>query len=253
MPIKKITTMGLLYLATALMSGGAWAQDGSFWVKSAFDHMRGEASISVTEMSIQRPDWQRTMSIKAWTKGQKKSLFFITSPPRDQGNGTLKKGTEMWMFNPKINRVIKVPPSLMSQAWMGSDFSNNDLSKSDSILENYTHTIEGTETQEGKKVYLLKSMPKPQAPEIWGMQKLKIREDHIYLQQSFFDEDLKLVKTLSFKAIKKMGGRLLPSEMVMEKAGETGRRTILKMKEISFLETLPESLFTISSLRNPRR
>ena len=78
-------------------------------------------------MTIHRPDWQRTMTIKAWTKGQKKSLFFIASPPKDEGNGTLKKGREMWMFNPKVNRVIKVPPSMMSKSWMGSDFSNNDL------------------------------------------------------------------------------------------------------------------------------
>ncbi|OEU53393.1 MAG: hypothetical protein BA872_04040 [Desulfobacterales bacterium C00003060] len=96
--------------------------------------------------------WERVMTINAWTKGQKDSLFFIIAPPKDDGNGTLKKGREMWMYNPKVNRVIKLPPSMMSQAWMGSDFSNNDLSKSDSLINDYSHTIVGTETHERKKV-----------------------------------------------------------------------------------------------------
>jgi outer membrane lipoprotein-sorting protein len=128
-------------------------------------------------MTIHRPDWERSLTIKAWTRGEKDSIFFILTPPKDVGNGTLKRGREMWIYNPKVNRVIKLPPSMMSQAWMGSDFSNNDLAKSDSILEDYTHLLEGVETHEGKKVYVVKSTPKPAAPVVWGMQRLKIRED----------------------------------------------------------------------------
>ena len=73
-------------------------------------------------MTIHRPDWERTVTIKAWTRGEKESLFTILAPPKDEGNGTLKKGREMWMFNPKVNRVIKLPPSMMSQSWMGPTF-----------------------------------------------------------------------------------------------------------------------------------
>ena len=159
----------------------------------------------------------------------------------------------MWTYNPKINRVIKLPPSMMSQAWMGSDFSNNDLAKSDSILEDYTHTLSGTEMSDGKKVYVTKSLPKPGAPVIWGMQSLKIREDYILLSEEFYDEDFKLVKALTGSQIQMLGGRLFPKVWKMQKADVTDEYTLLVYQELSFEDTLPDRLFTISSLKTLRR
>ena len=181
------------------------ALDAGRIVSDGFDYWRGKASISTVEMQIHREDWERSMTIRAWTRGQKDSLFYITAPPKDYGNGTLKKGREMWIYNPKVNRVIKVPPSMMSQSWMGSDFSNNDLAKSDSLLLDYTHSIIGTETHEGKTVYVIKSIPKPNAPVVWGMQRLKIREDQIWLSEEFFDEDLQPVKIMTAMEIQMLG------------------------------------------------
>jgi len=140
------------------------AQDAQALVKDSFNYMRGKTSVSTMVMTIHRPDWERAITIKAWTKGEKESIFWIIAPPKDYGNGTLKKKREMWIYNPKVNRVIKIPPSMMSQAWMGSDFSNNDLTKTESLINDYSHTIIGTEVHEGKKVYVIKSMPRPEAP-----------------------------------------------------------------------------------------
>ena len=159
----------------------------------------------------------------------------------------------MWTYNPKVNRVIKLPPSMMSQSWMGSDFSNNDLAKSDSILEDYVHTLEGTESQDGKKVYVIKSIAKPEAPVVWGMQKLKIREDHILLSQEFYDEDFELVKAMTGHQIEMLGGRLFPKVWKMQKAEVADEYTLLDYKELEFRQELPENLFTLSSLKNPRR
>ena len=222
-------------------------------VKAAFDYWRGNASISTVEMTIQRPGWERAMTIKAWTRGEKESLFYILSPPKDQGNGTLKKGREMWIYNPKVNRVIKLPPSMMSQSWMGSDFSNNDLAKSDSLLTDYRHEIVSTESHQGKKVFVVKSMPLPGAPVVWGMQMLKIREDFIFLSEEFFDEDLEPVKIMQARDIQMLGGRLFPRVWTMRKSGEDERYTQLEYRELEFTGTLPDSLFTLSNLRNPRR
>jgi outer membrane lipoprotein-sorting protein len=215
--------------------------------------MRGKASVSTVIMTIHRPDWQRQMTIKAWTRGQKDSLFYIDSPPKDHGNGTLKKGREMWMYNPKINRIIKLPPSMMSQAWMGSDFSNNDLAKSDSLLTDYTHSIVGTENHEGKSVYLIQSMPKPDAPVVWGMQKLKIREDFIWLSEEFYDEDLKPVKAMTTLDIQMLGGKWYPKVWRMRKVDEDDNYTELTYTTLDFRPSLPDSLFTLSSLRKARR
>lgn len=254
--MKKILIVALLCFPIPLFIGfgnNVSAQDAKALVEDSFNYTRGKTSISIVDMIIHRPDWERVMTIKAWTKGEDESIFWIMAPPKDYGNGTLKKNEQMWIYNPKVNRVIKIPPSMMSQAWMGSDFSNNDLSKTNSLLDDYNHTIIGTETHEGKKVYVIKSMPKPEAPVIWGMQKLKIREDLIFLSQEFYDEDLKPVKALTTQQIQMMGGRLFPKLWKMQKADVKGEYTLLEYKELAFEKSLPDTLFTISSLKMPRR
>lgn len=229
------------------------AQDAGSIVKKSYDYVRGESSVSVVDMTIHRPDWQRQMTIAAWTKGLDKSLFRIIAPAKDKDNGTLKKGKEMWTYNPKVNRVIKLPPSMMHQAWMGSDFSNNDLSKTDSLIYDYVHTITGSRIHEGRKVYLIKSIPKPNAPVIWGMQKLEIREDHIFLSQEFYDEDFRLVKAMKVLNIQMIGGKLFPKVWRMEKSDVQDEYTELNYRKLAFNKKLKESLFTIMNLKNPRK
>jgi outer membrane lipoprotein-sorting protein len=243
----------LLLLVSAGLRGGGQAQDPQALVQASFDYYRGKASFGVVDMMIHRPDWERVVTIKAWTRGQEESLFQIIAPPRDEDNGTLKRGREMWIFNPKVNRVIKLPPSMMSQSWMGSDFSNNDLAKSDSLIKDYSHSLTGTEIHDGKKVYLIKSMPKPEAPVVWGMLEIKIREDHIFLSEAFYDEDLKLVKIMTAHDIQMLGDRLFPKVWRMEKADAKDEYTQLSYSELVFKDDLPEHLFTISNLKNPRR
>ncbi len=157
------------------------------------------------------------------------------------------------MYNPKVNRVIKVPPSMMSQSWMGSDFSNNDLAKSDSFVNDYIHSIVGTETHKDLKVYVIKSMPKPDAPVIWGMQMLKIREDLIWLSQEFFDEDFKPVKRMTTLEIQMIGGKLYPKVWRMRETDKEDRYTQLTYSSLTFKSDLPDSLFTLTSLRKARR
>jgi len=250
---RKAQILCFASVALLLWAASADALDAGAVIEAAVRYYRGKASVSKVDMTIHRPDWERRLTIKAWTRGQKDSLFFILAPPKDEGNGTLKRGREMWVFNPKVNRAIKLPPSMMSQSWMGSDFSNNDLAKSDSILEDYTHSLEGIETHEGKRVYVVKSVPKPAAPVVWGMQRLKIREDHILLSEEFYDEDLRLVKAMTGRKIEMLGGRLFPRIWKMQKAGEKDRYTLLEYLELAFEEDLPDRLFTLSSLKNPPR
>ena len=245
--------IGIILLLVLLNNPAAHGADAGTLVEQSFNYMRGKCSISTVTMTIHRPSWEREMTIKAWTRGQKDSLFYIESPPKDHGNGTLKRGREMWLYNPKINRIIKVPPSMMSQSWMGSDFSNNDLAKSDSLLIDYTHSIVGTETNDGKSVYLIKSMPKPNAPVVWGMQKLKIREDLIWLSEEFYDEDLQPVKVMTTLEIQMLGGKLYPKVWRMQEIDAVDKYTKLTYTSLEFKSTLPDSLFSQTSLRKARR
>lgn len=229
-------------------------------VAKAWDYMRGRTSVSVVHMTVHRPDWERRSTIKAWTKGRQDSIFQIVAPAKDKGNGTLKKGREMWTYNPKINRVVKIPPSMMSQSWMGSDFSNNDLSKADSIIMDYDHTIESVRKQDGHKVYVIKAMPKPDAPVVWGMQKITIREDGVLMKESFHDEDLEPVKVLSTSDIQVMGGRPFPRVWKMvsldsdTEDAETGNEyTLLEYESLEFDVEQRSSLFTLNALKKPVR
>jgi len=250
---KFIQFIGTMFFTIFFLNHFAMAQEAQGLVESSWDYMRDRASIATVGMTIHRPGWERKVVMKAWTRGRKDSLFFIMAPPKDKGNGTLKKGRAMWMYNPKVNRVIKLPPSMMSQAWMGSDFSNNDLSKSDTLLTDYEHTIIGTERHEGKKVFLIKSIPKPDAPVVWGMQKLKIREDHILLSEEFYDEDLKPVKVMTTLEIQRLGGKLFPRVWKINKFDKKEEYTQLTYKALAFMPHLPDGLFTLASLRKVRR
>ena len=251
-PLNLILTILLSALSIA-PSVEAQAPDPVKLVTAAFDYWRGTASISTVKMTVHRPDWERSMTLKAWTRGEKESIFFIIEPAKDQGNGTLLKDGQMWTFNPKVNQVIKLPPSMMSQEWMGSDYSNNDLAKSDTLLIDYTHEVTGTETDAGKKVYLVKSTPKPRAPVIWGMQKLKIREDYVILREEFYDEDMNLVKAMDASDIRPVDGKPFPMVWIMRKADKENEYTRLDYRDLKFLATLPDRLFTLSNLRNPER
>jgi outer membrane lipoprotein-sorting protein len=222
-------------------------------VQKAFDYLRSSASESTVDMTIHRPAWERTVTIKAWTQGTAKSLFTILAPPKDQGNGTLKIGSTMWMYNPKINRVIKLPPSMMSQSWMGSDFSNNDLAKSDTLINDYTHTVTGSKEIDGVTVFDVVSIPLPEAPVIWGKIELKIREDLIMLEETFFDEDMKPVKQMTTEDVRMMSGRLFPARWKMRKTDSDDEYTLLTYREIIFEASLKDALFSLEGLKKTGR
>jgi outer membrane lipoprotein-sorting protein len=248
-----ICLAGALILAFAFPVWPAAASDAEQIVAAAFEHLRGRASVSEVDMTVHRPAWERTMRIRAWTRGETESLFRITAPAKDVGNGTLKMGRQMWIYNPKIQRVIKVPPSMMSQAWMGSDFSNNDLAKTDSILNDYSHSIVAREEHGGQTVFVIESVPKPGAPVVWGMQRLKIRADHVWLEQAFFDEERRLVKIMTASDIAVFGDRLFPGTWIMRKAEDPEAFTRLHYRSLSFLDRLSDRIFTLANLKNPRR
>jgi outer membrane lipoprotein-sorting protein len=260
--MKRVISVGAaLLLAWAAAAAAETASDGAAdpirpdpkaLVEGAVNYLRGKTSRAEVEMTIHRPNWSRTMIIQAWTRGQEESIFWIAAPPKDRGNGTLKKGGRMWIYNPKVNRVIKLPPSMMSQSWQGSDFSNNDIAKSDDIIDQYTHTIIGTEARRGKTVYHIRSLPKSGAPVVWGMQELTIREDHILLRQAFYDEDRELVKALAMEQIRMLAGKLYPVQWRMSRADSEGEYTLLEYRKLEFDIEVPDRLFSIASLKNPR-
>ena len=217
------------------------------------DHWRGLSSYSVMSMTIHRPDWERTMTMRSWTLGEKQSLVRVTEPKKDAGNGTLLLDKKMWTFSPNVNRVIRIPSSMMNQSWMGSDFSNKDIAQSDDIVDQYHHKLITTETQNGYKVHVIESIPKEDAAIVWGKEILKIRDDNVLIEHSFFDQDMKKVKFLDTRKIENMGGRALASQQRMNNVEKPEEWTEIIIHSAEFDIDIPKSTFTLSNLRNPRQ
>lgn len=192
------------------------------------------------------------MSMVSWTEGEKRSLVRVTEPRKDRGNGTLIDDNQMWTFSPKINRVIKVPSSMMNQSWMGSDFSNKDISRTDDILEQYDHTLLGDAMLDDLVVYEIESVPHEDSAVVWGREVLFVREDNVMVEQQFYDQDNALVKTLRTLEFAEMGGRAVAARQRMEKRDSPEEWTEIIIDNVEFDVELNDSVFTLSNLRNPR-
>jgi outer membrane lipoprotein-sorting protein len=240
---------------TALLlvaSAAADEPDAASVVKDAINHWRGLASDSVMTMVIHRPDWERAMTMRAWTKGDDRSLVRVLEPKKDRGNGTLTDDNSMWSFSPKVNRVIKIPSSMMGQSWMGSDFSNKDVARADDIIDEYEHTMLSVEQVDDVTVYEIEAVPHEEAAVVWGREVLRIRADHVVLTHRFYDQDGGLVKTLTSLEIGEMGGRVIALRQRMSKEETPDEWTEIQVDSIDYEVELKDSLFTLSSLRNPR-
>lgn len=223
-------------------------------IEAAINHYRGLTSYSEMTMTIHRPDWQRQMSLQGWSSGSKKTLIRVTAPARDIGNATLViDDNKVWSFTPKINRVIRVPSSMMSQSWMGSDFSNKDVSRTDEIVNSYTHTLLRTDEKDGHKVYVIESIPHEESAIVWGKEISHIRDDYVELEHQFLDQDMKLVKTLKTLNIKEMSGRMFAVQQRMASTEKIDEWTEISVEVLDFEREIPDYIFTLSNLRNPRQ
>ncbi|MDW3189539.1 outer membrane lipoprotein-sorting protein, partial [Vibrio sp. Vb0932] len=212
------------------------------YAESAFDivqksdqAMRGKSSYSEATMEIVRPDWKRSMTMKSWTKGTELSLVLVTAPAKDKGSASLKRHREMWNWVPSIERVIKIAPSMLSQSWMGSDFTNDDLINQSSIVVDYQHALLGNDSFEGDKVWVIEATAKPDAPVVWNKVTLWISQS-TYLQRKveFYDEFDERVNVLTTYDVKELGGRKIATRMEMKPVDKPGNKTIFTTHQAQF-------------------
>ena len=246
------TAFILAFASVASVTVPARAQDAAEIVRATIDNWRGKSSYGEMTMTIHRPSWERTMSMRVWTQGSKKSLVRVTAPKKDAGNGTLMVDNNMWSYAPKVNRVIKVPSSMMSQSWMGSDFSNKDVSRADDIVDQYDHTLLGEEKHNGHTVFVIESIPHEEAAVVWGKEILRVRDDDVLMSQEFYDQEGVLVKTLRSLDIGVMSGRPLAIRQRMAKEDADDEWTEFLIDTVEFDVEISDNVFTRSNLQNPR-
>lgn len=222
-------------------------------IQGALDLVRGQTSYTELTMKIHRPDWQRTSSLVSWTRGRDEALMRFTAPARDAGNATLKQGDNMWTYTPKLNRTIRLPYSLMSQSWAGSDFSYNDLSRSDDLLRHHSLTITDVVEQDGHKIYTVEGIPHDDSPVVWGKEEWVLRDDYVIIAEVFYDQAMQPLKRMETLEIGELGGRVMPLRMRMGKLAEPDSYTEIIYDAAEFDIELEDRTFTVFSLQSGGR
>ncbi|HRX00055.1 MAG TPA: outer membrane lipoprotein-sorting protein [Cyclobacteriaceae bacterium] len=231
----------------------ALGQSATDIIRKADEKRRGDSGSSSMVIKIIRPSWSREMSVKTWSKGTSYSLILITSPARDKGTVFLKRKKEIWNWVPSIDRNIKLPPSMMMQSWMGSDFTNDDLIKESSIVEDYTHSIVGDSTILGREVYKIQLIPKPESAVVWGKIYSWIdKKDFIELRTEMYDEDGYLINEVRFSDIKSLGGRMLPAKMEYIPVDKPGNKTVVEYSDVEYNIPITEDFFSLQNMKRVR-
>ena len=231
----------------------AKAQSAKEIVQKMDQKMRGSSMMVEMEMEIVRPRFSRTIGIKSWSKGQDFSMILITSPARDRGTSFLKRQREIWNWVPNIERTIKLPPSMMAQSWMGSDFTNDDLVRESSIVNDYNHSIVGTASIDGMDCYKIEMIPKPDAAVVFGKILVWITKDsYLQLRGENYDEYGELVSTVLGSEIRKMDDREIPTLLEMIPSDRPGNKTILRYLKIEFDRPIEDAFFSVQRMKDLR-
>jgi len=210
---------------------------------------RASTSEALVEMEIITPHWQRTLKMKTWSMGMNKTFIRILEPKKERGIATLRIENEMWNFLPKINKVMKIPPSMMMSSWMGSDLTNDDLVKEFTFFESYHFEMTTPENPEEGTIYV-KCIPKEGLPIVWGHIVIAVREQgYLPLWQKYYDEKGKLMREALFKEIKAFGKREIPSIMEFIPKTKEGHKTVLRYLEATFDTKIDEETFSLRNLR----
>jgi outer membrane lipoprotein-sorting protein len=213
--------------------------------------LRGDSSIGTMVMEIQSTHWQRTLETKVWSKGTERALVLVLKPAKEQGTATLKVDDNIWNYLPKVERVIKIPTSMMMGSWMGSHFTNDDLVKESRMIRDYFIRISFDGERNGSKVWEFTLTPKPEAAVVWGKVVLEVRQDDLMpTWQRYYDEDGTLVRTLTFSDFKQMGGRLIPARMMMQPTDKPNEHTTIVYRDLQFDVPLDDDFFSLQHLRN---
>jgi outer membrane lipoprotein-sorting protein len=229
------------------------AQTAEEIVKRSDELIKANSSYGEVKMKVIKPDWSREMTMKMWALEPDYALILITAPAKDKGIVTLKRKTEVWNWIPGIHRIIKIPPSMMLQSWMGSDFTNDDLVKQSSIVTDYHHKIIGEESFEGYKCYKIELTPKENANVVWGKIITWIsKKIYLPLRSDYYDEDGYLIKKMIGSKVKKMGGRIIPTLWEMIPQDTPGQKTVMEYMDLKFNIRINSSFFSQKNMKHVR-
>jgi len=238
-------------ILAALLPAALHAQESARDIVDRVDQMlRGKSSHGTVTMQVVTADWSRSLDLEIWSLGTEYALVRVLAPRKDAGTATLKSGKDLWNYLPRVDRTIKLPPSLMSASWMGSHFTNDDLVKESRLIEDYDIAIGFSGERDGVAVWEFVLTPKPEAPVVWGRIEEQIRKaDDMPVWARYYDERGTLARTLTFSDYQRMGGRLVPARMEVVPADKPDESTVLQYNTLQFDVGLEPSFFSLQRLQ----
>jgi len=249
----QITRISIVLLASfcALQAWpAAAAPTATEIVERAEELLWGKTAVGDFDMTITTPAWARTLSLNVWMDRPGKSFLRIMAPAKDAGITSLRIESEMWNYLPAIERTVKIPPSLMLQPWLGSDFSNDDLVKESSLVTDYAHRLLGEKQVDGNDAWQIEELPKPEAAVVWGKIVYSIRKgDFVPLKLEYFDERGDLIRTLTYSDIRSVNGRTIPTRWEMQPQAKPGKKTTIVVKSIVYDKPVAADIFSLRNLK----
>ena len=248
--VPSLTLPALLLLACATPS---LAQTPREIIDRVDRMLRGASSRADIAMEIATAHWSRSLEMRAWSLGTEYALIRVTAPPREAGSATLKAREAVWNYLPRVDRTIKIPPSLMMGAWMGSHFTNDDLVKESRMIDDYDIAISFEGDRAGVAVWEFTLTPKPNAAVVWGRIVEQVRKaDLMPTWARYHDERGTLVRTMTFSDYRTFGTRTVPTVMTVQPADKPDERTVIRYRDLEFDVRLTPDFFSLRNLQARR-
>ena len=238
---------GLLLQQALLLPGAAGALDLAELVRDVEQQYHGTSSHALTTMQVRTANWERTLEMEAWSLERDYFLVRILEPAKERGVATLKRDREVWNYLPKVDRTIKVPPSMMGGSWMGSHITNDDLVKASHVEEDYTFRL----LEEGADYWLIEGLPRPEAAVVWGKIVYRLRKQpRVPEQIDYYDEEQQRVREIRFDEVRKISDRTVPLRLTVTPLDKPGEQTVLHYRDLTFGVPLDQGYFNLRSLQH---
>jgi outer membrane lipoprotein-sorting protein len=245
--------ISLLMLVAISQIGFAEEPDPTLIIERMVDAMRGDSSYAEMVMRIERPRYTREVAMRSWSKDRNYSLVLITQPARDRGTVYLMRDRDIWTYDPRIDRITRLPSSMLAQSWMGSDFTNDDLIRDTDPVKDYQHQFLRTEEYQGYESYVIDMTPEPDKPIVWGKVRVWVSSsNYLQLRAEHYDQRGELVNTMKFDQITRFGERELPALITVIPADKQNERTILIYEEADFNIDIDDEFFSRATMQRLR-
>ena len=237
---------GILLLAALLVPLPAWPVELAELIRDVEQQYHGTSSHALTTMQVRTTYWERTLEMEAWSLGRDYFLVRILEPAKERGVATLKRDREVWNYLPKVDRTIKVPPSMMGGSWMGSHITNDDLVKASHVEQDYTFRL----LEESPDHWLIECTPRPEAAVVWGKIIYRLRKSpRVPEQIDYYDEEKQRVREILFSDVRTLGDRTVPLKLTVTPLDKPGEQTVLQYRDLAFGVPIDQGYFNLRSLQ----